>query len=275
MRRAFTLIELLVVIAIIAILAAILFPVFAQAKLAAKQTASLSSIKQIGTSAQIYMGDYDDATVPYHWYNRGDGVFVTWMEMQHPYAKNTPIYINDAATKSVTSLFTGCTPNANATVVSHYAMPTWIRWSWWDWWGTTMGGGFPLNSNAITTATGAVCDPVQLAGNAHRACIPLSRAENPAATAIYTPGFVISYRRPAPAPEANTQFGSACVTGFGPDSNDPNHLRNIQVFRNGGNYGFGDSSAKWYASARMNRDNSRQTQSGGTTIQASPYMWLK
>jgi len=60
MRKAFTLIELLVVIAIIAILAAILFPVFAQAKLAAKKTQSLSNIKQMGTAVQIYLGDADD-----------------------------------------------------------------------------------------------------------------------------------------------------------------------------------------------------------------------
>lgn len=60
--RAFTLIELLVVIAIIAILAAILFPVFAQAKLAAKKTSSLSNCKQLGTALQIYVGDYDDVT---------------------------------------------------------------------------------------------------------------------------------------------------------------------------------------------------------------------
>ncbi|MBS1704562.1 MAG: prepilin-type N-terminal cleavage/methylation domain-containing protein [Armatimonadetes bacterium] len=58
--RAFTLIELLVVIAIIAILAAILFPVFAQAKLAAKKTADLSNMKQIGTAAQLYITDNDD-----------------------------------------------------------------------------------------------------------------------------------------------------------------------------------------------------------------------
>ena len=58
--RAFTLIELLVVIAIIAILAAILFPVFAQAKAAAKKTASLSNLKQMGTAANIYLADNDD-----------------------------------------------------------------------------------------------------------------------------------------------------------------------------------------------------------------------
>ena len=59
-RRAFTLIELLVVIAIIAILAAILFPVFAQAKLAAKKTAGLSQAKQVGLALNMYAGDVDD-----------------------------------------------------------------------------------------------------------------------------------------------------------------------------------------------------------------------
>ena len=59
-RRAFTLIELLVVIAIIAILAAILFPVFAQAKEAAKKTADLSNTKQLGTATAIYLSDSDD-----------------------------------------------------------------------------------------------------------------------------------------------------------------------------------------------------------------------
>jgi prepilin-type N-terminal cleavage/methylation domain-containing protein len=60
MKRAFTLIELLVVIAIIAILAAILFPVFAQAKAAAKKASAISNQKQIATSMFIYMGDSDD-----------------------------------------------------------------------------------------------------------------------------------------------------------------------------------------------------------------------
>lgn len=67
MKKAFTLIELLVVIAIIAILAAILFPVFAQAKLAAKKTAGLSQCKQIGLATQIYLADFDDTLPGYRW----------------------------------------------------------------------------------------------------------------------------------------------------------------------------------------------------------------
>jgi prepilin-type N-terminal cleavage/methylation domain-containing protein/prepilin-type processing-associated H-X9-DG protein len=65
--RAFTLIELLVVIAIIAILAAILFPVFAQAKAAAKKTQSLSNQKQIITGAMLYAGDNDDVLPETGW----------------------------------------------------------------------------------------------------------------------------------------------------------------------------------------------------------------
>ena len=61
MKRAFTLIELLVVIAIIAILAAILFPVFAQAKAAAKKTQSLSNVKQTDLGIIMYAGDVDDS----------------------------------------------------------------------------------------------------------------------------------------------------------------------------------------------------------------------
>lgn len=64
-NRAFTLIELLVVIAIIAILAAILFPVFAQAKAAAKQSQGLSNVRQIGVAYQLYLSDNDERYVPY------------------------------------------------------------------------------------------------------------------------------------------------------------------------------------------------------------------
>jgi len=66
-RRAFTLIELLVVIAIIAILAAILFPVFARARAAARRTVGISNMKQIGLGTMMYVQDYDERFPNYNW----------------------------------------------------------------------------------------------------------------------------------------------------------------------------------------------------------------
>ena len=104
-KRAFTLIELLVVIAIIAILAAILFPVFASAKTAAKKTASLSNVKQIGTASQLYLADYDDMTPPVFWYDplavdfSSSYGFHYYPLLMLPYTKNEQIFIcpNDSA----------------------------------------------------------------------------------------------------------------------------------------------------------------------------------
>jgi prepilin-type N-terminal cleavage/methylation domain-containing protein/prepilin-type processing-associated H-X9-DG protein len=108
MKKAFTLIELLVVIAIIAILAAILFPVFAQAKAAAKRTASLSNIKQLATSSFIYMSDSDDI-VPLmtSWGDPGinNGAFVyfgnrgclPWTQLLQPYTKNVDLFLDPQA----------------------------------------------------------------------------------------------------------------------------------------------------------------------------------
>lgn len=66
MKKGFTLIELLVVIAIIAILAAILFPVFARARENARRTSCLSNLKQIGTATMMYAQDYDETYPMYH-----------------------------------------------------------------------------------------------------------------------------------------------------------------------------------------------------------------
>jgi len=74
-KRAFTLIELLVVIAIIAILAAILFPVFAQAKFAAKKTVDLSNAKQIGLCTKLYLADADDTMPIFYAYNSDPTIY--------------------------------------------------------------------------------------------------------------------------------------------------------------------------------------------------------
>lgn len=83
--KAFTLIELLVVIAIIAILAAILFPVFAQAKAAAKKTACLSNTKQLGLAAMMYMGDSDDVYPIGYYATPGYASEIIWHFTISPY----------------------------------------------------------------------------------------------------------------------------------------------------------------------------------------------
>jgi prepilin-type N-terminal cleavage/methylation domain-containing protein/prepilin-type processing-associated H-X9-DG protein len=97
---AFTLIELLVVIAIIAILAAILFPVFAQAKEAAKRTAALSNVKQIGMGLHLYLNDSDDVTPIRYCYDPGvmDGSCVDFYALMNPYEKNLDVFYSTERT---------------------------------------------------------------------------------------------------------------------------------------------------------------------------------
>jgi len=106
--RGFTLIELLVVIAIIAILAAILFPVFAQAKAAAKKSACLSNTKQIGIGLYMYLTDFDDALpmanypaapayvgppfTVFAWHDGAGVAELSWADLLLPYTKNIPIF---------------------------------------------------------------------------------------------------------------------------------------------------------------------------------------
>ncbi|RYG36702.1 prepilin-type N-terminal cleavage/methylation domain-containing protein [bacterium] len=131
-HRAFTLIELLVVIAIIAILAAILFPVFAQAKEAAKKTTALTQSKQVGTAINIYLGDSDDQfpcgstprldnpTVVRYWntwpalhpagwapdsaaQNNHSEDELVWHNSTSPYMKNNDMFISPGAVGSKTT----------------------------------------------------------------------------------------------------------------------------------------------------------------------------
>ena len=102
-RQGFTLIELLVVIAIIAILAAILFPVFAQAKRAAKDTAALSGIKQSSTGSVMYSTDVDDATIQWEYrpLNNQPTDYTPWPCLMYPYTKNADIFFDPSRSRTV------------------------------------------------------------------------------------------------------------------------------------------------------------------------------
>jgi prepilin-type N-terminal cleavage/methylation domain-containing protein/prepilin-type processing-associated H-X9-DG protein len=178
-RSGFTLIELLVVIAIIAILASILFPVFAQAKLAAKKTVDLSNLKQICTSTFIYDTDFDDvhATIrndPDQWVGGGymssgqmtPDHFQTHdlVEQLAPYIKNRNIWASPQDTLShCTStggkVFTSAQdiggpvdyiPTYNATQNIIYAAPGYSAASYPEAYGLF---GMPWHYNAVQTGS--------------------------------------------------------------------------------------------------------------------------
>jgi len=103
--RGFTLIELLVVIAIITILAALLFPVFAQAKEAAKKTACLSNDNQLSLGVLLYSNDYDDELMPI----ADPTNTVLWVDLEEPYIKNVQVRVcpddqNDTVSYGLNSL---------------------------------------------------------------------------------------------------------------------------------------------------------------------------
>jgi prepilin-type N-terminal cleavage/methylation domain-containing protein len=139
MRRAFTLIELLVVIAIIAILAAILFPVFAQAKVAAKKTANISNHKQVALAHIQYSIDYDDGfalTYADTLNSQSDAFFTgmnSWQNLVQPYAKNWGIMIDPISQFKNTNPITSEDPFINYGVLPRAAdegYPTWGDTFW-------------------------------------------------------------------------------------------------------------------------------------------------
>jgi len=89
--KGFTLIELLVVIAIIAILAAILFPVFARARENARKSTCQSNLKQMATAALQYAQDYDETMVRVNIF-LGGSTYYGWVWLLQPYVKNTQIF---------------------------------------------------------------------------------------------------------------------------------------------------------------------------------------
>ena len=96
-RRGFTLIELLVVIAIIAILAAILFPVFSRAREKARQASCQSNLKQIGLAITMYVQDYDEKFPGNYIYSVGGTQLRWWCDLVQPYVKNWQLFLCPSA----------------------------------------------------------------------------------------------------------------------------------------------------------------------------------
>jgi len=141
MKKAFTLIELLVVIAIIAILAAILFPVFAQAKEAAKQTTCLSNTKQLALGQLLYSNDAEDSVIPSNTQlpsaPLSDQVAGSWVNTIQPYIKNTAML--QCPSFSESNLFKAMDPSycdgghdmlppQTGKYLSHYGVAKHVRW---------------------------------------------------------------------------------------------------------------------------------------------------
>ncbi len=172
MKKAFTLIELLVVIAIIAILAAILFPVFAQAKMSAKKAQDLSNLKQNLTSHVMYAADYDDTIAPLMWSEASFFVNYdwqtdkTWPELTQPYMKNWAIHRNPAdanARDSVSLTNMGYPANATGRQKEYaVGLNTSYGYNYMAW--------SPMNSNAqfvpiSMTAAGTPAEAILLANS--------------------------------------------------------------------------------------------------------------
>lgn len=127
MRKGFTLIELLVVIAIIAILAAILFPVFARAREKARQTSCLSNVKQIMLGVLMYVQDYDES-LPIgtsYWYAPGGGGASShvdsamWPRLINPYVKNEQIFVCPSYRHTLTDPWGGTIDLSYAAIMSY------------------------------------------------------------------------------------------------------------------------------------------------------------
>jgi prepilin-type N-terminal cleavage/methylation domain-containing protein/prepilin-type processing-associated H-X9-DG protein len=259
-HHGFTLIELLVVIAIIAILAAILFPVFAQAREQARKTSCLSNTKQLGLSIMMYVQDYDE-TYPM---NSFDGMAIgtadndtgspnyisidTWMWAIMPYIKNRQI------------LACPSDPNPKSGVTGYDADPANINSCDFDGWGVPTPLSYATNDSVIGFGWGGggICTPIMGDGSGLAASgvgvHTMASIPSPASTYMvgdcgqqFMEEFWINDTRAA---NFSRVFGhKAARRGYRADNTEPWHtqMQNGSIYRHtlGSNMTFADGHAQF------------------------------
>ncbi len=253
MKRAFTLIELLVVIAIIAILAAILFPVFAQAKVAAKKSVSVSNAKQMGLAQFMYMGDNDDTFVS-SWAKGFPGDASFWVQ---PYMKNLDILFDPNKTVSTGSLATVCGESSGDPYGGYQMDPSKPNqrdnptqeqkvWgyginkgaSWMDGSGVQVSAPDPMNKGQViqTSLNGKTVDVT--VWSVHQGI---------SATAVVAPADTFFFANSGELPRMSMQIEAMTPVGYpgGPNSACFNAAHANMPYAGGNTYLFCDGHVKW------------------------------
>jgi prepilin-type N-terminal cleavage/methylation domain-containing protein/prepilin-type processing-associated H-X9-DG protein len=230
-KRGFTLIELLVVVAIIALLAAILFPVFARAREQARKASCQSNLKQLGLAVAMYIQDYD-GMYPYAYmgYYNAAGQPMYWFNLYDPYVKNKQVWICPTARQQAST-------DIRTTYGVNGAGGNWTRASTAPY----HAGGFGENPAHPDTPTGNVLNEAAILNPSQKIY-----AGDPASNGAgnYFGRYLIAYSSASyfpvlhggqVGPFIDNSNGGEAVSGQPGD------------YAGGGNYLFADGHVKWMA----------------------------
>jgi prepilin-type N-terminal cleavage/methylation domain-containing protein/prepilin-type processing-associated H-X9-DG protein len=249
-RPGFTLIELLVVIAIIAILAAILFPVFAQARAKARQAACLSNMKQIGNALMMYTQDYDEtypanvslpgsAVNPQELTGGGQRLHIEWVGLIQPYAKNAGIFSCASAVRNTTLKFDG------------------TRW----WPASGPGTAFPTRQIG---ANERIVNRVNSGGP--QQTVAMAAIGKPAELPMVADSVYCIFPDAPRVFNANNNNNNWYDYAVAPDPALARHNQGSTIV-------YGDGHAKWVPQRAMEWDPARSSQQGCGSPASSKYNW--